>query len=108
METVMTAEFGIVLLIVIAIGGAVGARLAGAPTWKGALVMAGSTLAIMALFEIATIKSMTLGFVAQIVIVGIMGGSLKLSGRQIGSVALGGILAVGILIAAGESLIKAV
>lgn len=89
----MTPQTHFVLIFVVcAIGGALGARLAGSAVWKGAV----ATLAGIAAGELVGKLLPEAGhfatFAANLLILGVVGGALGMQGRQIGSVAFGAIL----------------
>jgi len=67
------------------VGGAVGARLANADAWRGAVIIVVATIAS---FLVLTMNGW-LALLAWLIGAGIAGGALKLSGRQMGSAVLG-------------------
>lgn len=63
-----------------------------AAPWKGAVVIIASFAAALLVSYVFSIDSALIAFVASILTAGIVGGALKLNGRQIAVVIIGSIL----------------
>lgn len=89
----MADELFLVLLLAGLIGGAVGAILAKAAPWKGAIIAAFGTVVPIAISVLLQIDNAAIGFVAGLIAFGVAGGAFKFTGRQIVVVFLGSFLA---------------
>lgn len=75
-------------------GGALGARLARAPVWKGAVIAAGAGLVQFAVATALKIDSAIINTLVLLVAAGLIGGrfGLRLTGRQLSLVLIGSFL----------------
>lgn len=85
-------EMLIVCYLLGALGGAIGARQAGAAPWKGAVIVLTSSLISGLIFSFLNVENYLLSIASSIVLAGIVGGMLKLGSRQIGLCLMGAIL----------------
>lgn len=90
---VQLGEAFLVMLIAVTIGGGIGARIAAAPPWKGALVMAGASIIVAAAMIALEVESGLLTLLASLLCVAVLGSAMKLRNNQIASVLIGGVLA---------------
>lgn len=91
-ESVTESEMAILTVMASSIGGALGARNAQADAWRGFVIIAASTVATLLLFSLLDVSNNALSLLCNFVLAGVIGGALKLSGRQIGVVVIGAIL----------------
>lgn len=101
LETAVNFELAIVVLG--AIGAAIGAGIRSAPPWKGAVAFFGSVAVVLIAAAVFFTPNKFLLFVLGMVAFGAAGGALKLSGPQIASSFLGAFLLGGgtVMIVAG-------
>ncbi|MFJ6324094.1 MULTISPECIES: hypothetical protein [unclassified Rhizobium] len=85
-------EFGIVLLLVGAAGGAWGARSSGTQAWRGAVVIALSMLVTLAIFVALAVDNQYLAAACNLALVAIIGGALKMTPRQIATATMGALI----------------
>lgn len=78
--------------ILAALGGALGARQSGAQGWKGAATILAAIAVTMAALTLLSIDNAFLSILSNIVVAGVVGGALRLTGKQISFVLLGSIL----------------
>lgn len=97
-------ETGMLWIVVASVvGGLLGARLASASPWKGALMIVVGLIAVVLVHVVGKTDSELLIFAVAISAMSITGGAMSLSGRQIGAVVLcGALLGVAALAVAGS------
>jgi uncharacterized membrane protein YkvI len=84
----------VLLAVALAGGGALGARLARVPAWKGGVIAFCAAALQMAVAALLDIESVVVQCLVFLLFVGLIGGrfGLKLSARQMGPVVLGSFL----------------
>jgi hypothetical protein len=91
------------ILVAAIVGGLLGARLASVSPWKGALMIVVGLIAVVLVHVLRKTDSELLIFAVAIITMGITGGTMSLSGREIGSVVMcGSVLGVAAMIVAGS------
>lgn len=85
-------EIALLVLVISCIGGGWGARMGSEPFWKGFLVIAVATGGCYAAMTLANSTNAFLNFILTVVIAGVAGGMMRMTGRQIASVLLGAIV----------------
>lgn len=97
-------ETGMLWIVVAAlVGGLLGARLARVSPWKGTLMIVVGLIAVVLVHVLGKTDSELPIFAIAIIAMGIIGGAMSLSGREMGSVVLcGSVLGVGAMIVAGS------
>lgn len=78
------------------VGGAVGAAIAKAAPWKGAVIVIVSTIAVALLSNLADTQHFAIAALTFVISASITGGAMKLKAPQIGSAIVGALLAVGV------------
>lgn len=87
-------ELTTVALIASTLGGAWGAYRSGSRAWIGAAVMLLSAVATSLLALLLGLNNLVLAIVINFVLVGILGGAMKMTGKQIGYTLLSAFLVV--------------
>ncbi|HEX5933052.1 MAG TPA: hypothetical protein VFY63_02695 [Pseudorhizobium sp.] len=91
-------EWGLLIVVIASIGGAVGAKSGGQPAWKGMTIILAAVLLSEIVLRLIASQNLFIGIFLAAVIASIIGGAMKMNARQISVVLIGAIV---ILLPAG-------